>query len=191
MVRLNLSNIIWNEALFTLSYTFLFHPSANLSRGFCDYCCCLWSSFKFLCLFDVSSYNSFQKNLKWLLLLICFSLLRLVKLGILVSQHCNRKWILSLHFSIFLLIHSSLIAYLPTIKRKILFQQTVLRNIKNNSKMCFLMYFKIQNDQPRITQNALKSQIFNLFTRSSSGHKYNFSLKIHYYTSFITSRITN
>ena len=56
--------------------------------------------------------------------------------------------------------------------------------------MRFLMYFKIQNDQPRITQNALKSQIFNLFSRSSSGHKYNFSLKIHYYTSFITSRIT-
>ena len=36
--------------------------------------------------------------------------------------------------------------------------------------MCVLMYFKIQSDQPRITQNALKSQIFDLFTKSLSGH---------------------
>ena len=33
------------------------------------------------------------------------------------------------------------------------------------------MYFKIQHDQPRITQNALKSQIFDLFIKSLSGHK--------------------
>ena len=38
--------------------------------------------------------------------------------------------------------------------------------------MCILMYFKIQSDQPRITRNALKSQIFDLlafsgFTRFS------------------------
>ena len=33
------------------------------------------------------------------------------------------------------------------------------------------MYFKIQNDQPRITQNALKSQTFDSFTKSSSEHK--------------------
>ena len=32
------------------------------------------------------------------------------------------------------------------------------------------MYFKIQSDQLRNT-NALKSQIFNLFTKSLSGHK--------------------
>ena len=37
--------------------------------------------------------------------------------------------------------------------------------------MCILMYFKIQSDQLRITQNALKSQIFDLFAKSSSGHK--------------------
>ena len=36
--------------------------------------------------------------------------------------------------------------------------------------MCILMHFKIQNDQPRITRNALKSQIFHLFTKLSSGH---------------------
>ena len=29
------------------------------------------------------------------------------------------------------------------------------------------MYFKIQSDQPRMTRNALKSQIFDLFTKSS------------------------
>ena len=28
-----------------------------------------------------------------------------------------------------------------------------------------------KSDQPRITRNALKSQIFDLFTKSSSGHK--------------------
>ena len=44
-------------------------------------------------------------------------------------------------------------------------------NIKNNPNMCILMYFKIQSDQLRITQNALKSQIFDLFTKSSSGYK--------------------
>ena len=51
------------------------------------------------------------------------------------------------------------------------------------------MYFKIQNDQPKITRQALKSQIFDLFTKSSSGHKYHFSLKRHYYTSFKKSRM--
>ena len=51
------------------------------------------------------------------------------------------------------------------------------------------MFFKFQSDQPRITQNALRSQIFDLFTKSSSGHKENFNLKTHYYTSFITSRM--
>ena len=55
--------------------------------------------------------------------------------------------------------------------------------------MYILMYFKTQSDQPRITRSALKSQIFDLFTKSSSGHKENFSLKTHYYTSFVTSRI--
>ena len=38
--------------------------------------------------------------------------------------------------------------------------------------MCIFMYFEIQSDQPRITQNALKSQIFNLFTKSLSGSKF-------------------
>ena len=33
------------------------------------------------------------------------------------------------------------------------------------------MYLKIQGDPTRITRNALKSQIFDLFTKSSSGHK--------------------
>ena len=40
--------------------------------------------------------------------------------------------------------------------------------------MCILIYFKTQSDQPRITWNALKSQIFDLFTKSSSVHKWNF-----------------
>ena len=43
--------------------------------------------------------------------------------------------------------------------------------IKTNPNMCTLMYFKIQSDQPRVTRNALKSHIFDLFTKSSSGHK--------------------
>ena len=55
--------------------------------------------------------------------------------------------------------------------------------------MCILMYFKIQSDQPRITRSALKSQIFDLFTKSSSGHKENLSLKTHYYASFVTDRM--
>ena len=37
--------------------------------------------------------------------------------------------------------------------------------------MYILMYFKIQSGQPRITPNALKSKIFDFFTKSSSGHK--------------------
>ena len=38
--------------------------------------------------------------------------------------------------------------------------------------MCTLMYFKIQpSDQPRIKRNALKSQVFDLFAKSLSGHK--------------------
>ena len=43
--------------------------------------------------------------------------------------------------------------------------------IKTNPNMCILIYFKIQSDQPRITRHALKSQILDLFTKSSSGHK--------------------
>ena len=44
--------------------------------------------------------------------------------------------------------------------------------MKTNPNMCTLMYFKTQpSDQPRITRNALKSQIFDLFTKSSSGNK--------------------
>ena len=43
--------------------------------------------------------------------------------------------------------------------------------IKTNVKMCIFMYFKIQSDQSSIIQNALKSQIFYLFTKSSWGHK--------------------
>ena len=45
--------------------------------------------------------------------------------------------------------------------------------------MCILMYFKIQSEQPRITRNALKSQIFDLFTKSSSGYKYFIYIKMH------------
>ena len=37
--------------------------------------------------------------------------------------------------------------------------------IKTNPNMCILMHFKIQSEQPRITQNALKSQIFDSFTK--------------------------
>ena len=37
--------------------------------------------------------------------------------------------------------------------------------------MCSLMYFKIQGDQPKITRNALKSEIFDLFTKSLLRHK--------------------
>ena len=36
--------------------------------------------------------------------------------------------------------------------------------------MCILMYFKIQSDQAKITQNALKIRIFDSFTKPSSGH---------------------
>ena len=39
------------------------------------------------------------------------------------------------------------------------------------------MYIKIQSEQPIITRNVLKSQIFDLFTKSSSEHKQNISLK--------------
>ena len=46
-----------------------------------------------------------------------------------------------------------------------------MKKKKTNPKMWILMYFEIQSDQLRITQNALKSQIFDLFTKSSSGHK--------------------
>ena len=46
--------------------------------------------------------------------------------------------------------------------------------IKTNPKMCILTYFEIQSDQPGITRIPLKSQIFDLFTKSSSGHKQNF-----------------
>ena len=38
--------------------------------------------------------------------------------------------------------------------------------IKTNTNMCISMNFKIQSDQPRITRNALKSQIFDLLTKS-------------------------
>ena len=37
--------------------------------------------------------------------------------------------------------------------------------------MCILTMVKIQSDQPRTTRNALKRQIFDLFTKSSSGKK--------------------
>ena len=37
--------------------------------------------------------------------------------------------------------------------------------------MCILMHFKIQSDRPRMTRNVLKSQIFDLFSKPSSGHK--------------------
>ena len=37
--------------------------------------------------------------------------------------------------------------------------------------MCIMMYFKIQIDQPIISRNPLKSQIFNLIDKSPSGHK--------------------
>ena len=40
-------------------------------------------------------------------------------------------------------------------------------NIKTHPNMCMLMYFKIQSDQTRIMRNALRSQIFYLFTKSS------------------------
>ena len=41
---------------------------------------------------------------------------------------------------------------------------------EETSVIRILMYFKIQSDQPRITRNPLKSQIFHLFTKSSSEH---------------------
>ena len=37
--------------------------------------------------------------------------------------------------------------------------------------MSILMYLEIQSYQPRVIRNALKSQIFELFTKSSPGHK--------------------
>ena len=33
------------------------------------------------------------------------------------------------------------------------------------------MYFKIQSDELRITRHVLESQIFDLYTKSLSGHK--------------------
>ena len=45
-------------------------------------------------------------------------------------------------------------------------QPVILKyKIKTNPNMCILMYFKIQSDQPRITRNALKGKIFDLFTK--------------------------
>ena len=44
-------------------------------------------------------------------------------------------------------------------------------SFKTNLNMCILMYFKIQSDQLRITRNAFISQIFDLFSKSSSGNK--------------------
>ena len=53
--------------------------------------------------------------------------------------------------------------------------------MKTNPNMCILSLkfkvhvyvhvFKIQSYQPRMTRNAVESQIFDLFTKSSSGHK--------------------
>ena len=56
-----------------------------------------------------------------------------------------------------------------------------------------LMYFKIQSDQPRTTQNSLESQIFDLFTNSSSEHfaysrLITLNFKIHQDEHFRTSR---
>ena len=42
--------------------------------------------------------------------------------------------------------------------------------------MRILMYFKIESDQPKITRNVLKSQIFDLFAKSSLGQKYKISV---------------
>ena len=42
------------------------------------------------------------------------------------------------------------------------FQTKFKNKIKTNPKMCILMYFIIQSDQPRITWNTLKSQVFGL-----------------------------
>ena len=58
---------------------FCFIQVAIFLRRFCNSCCCFWSSFKLLCLFDISSYSSLRQNLKWPLLFICFSFFRLVK----------------------------------------------------------------------------------------------------------------
>ena len=46
-----------------------------------------------------------------------------------------------------------------------------LYKMKTNPNMCILMYCKIHSDQPRIMQNPLTSQIFDLCTKASSGHK--------------------
>lgn len=45
---------------------------------------------------------------------------------------------------------------------RILFQLAVSRNIKQkfNLKTCNLMYFEIQSDKPRITQNAFEKPSF-------------------------------
>ena len=50
--------------------------------------------------------------------------------------------------------------------------------------MCILMYFEIQNDQPRITRNALKSQIFDLFTNLCPEDDLVNKLKISFFKAF-------
>ena len=81
------------------------------------------------------------------------------------SKHCSKTRVQ--HFRLFQVnSYASICAHDCTEQVSFLFQPTVLRHkIKTNPNMCILMYFKIQIDQPRITRNALKSQIFDLFTK--------------------------
>ena len=51
------------------------------------------------------------------------------------------------------------------------------------------MYLKNQTDPQRITQNILKSQILDLFTKSPSGHKQKLNLETHHYTSYIIRKM--
>ena len=46
--------------------------------------------------------------------------------------------------------------------------------------MCILMYFTIESDQPRITRNALKNQIFDLLNHRQDINKIQFKTTLLY-----------
>ena len=79
------------------------------------------------------------------------------------TQLVARKWISVVDVHTQMMIQKDLVGYLETTKKK---------KKKKKTKICILTYVKIKSDQPRTTRNALKRQIFDLFTKSSSGHKY-------------------
>ena len=102
---------------------------------------------------------SFVKKYNGILLQLCKGVLKEEMKN---TQLVARKWISVVDVHTQMMIQKDLVGYLETTKT----------NNNNNPKMCILTYVKIQSDPPRTTRNALKRQIFDLFTKSSSGHKY-------------------